>query len=435
MEHPKLHELESISSSVTDGVFTVDSSWKITSFNKAAEKITGITRNEAIGKKCHDIFRTTLCEQGCPLQDALKTGNSAPNRALEIMSTYGKSIPISISTTVLRDEKGSFICGVQTFHDLTLVKELRKELEGKYTFYDIITRNDKMLQYLSHLPRIAESDSTCLIDGESGTGKELFARAINNLSSREQKPFVAVNCGALPDTLLESELFGYKKGAFTGADTDKPGRFALADGGTIFLDEIADISPALQVKLLRVLQEKEYDMLGSVKSRKANVRIISATNKNLEKLVRDGSFRSDLYYRINVVRIHLPPLRERKTDIMLLTNHFIDRLNRIRSKEVAGLAQDTVISFMQYDWPGNVRELQNVIETAFVMCSSGLIQLEHVPSHFHKKNSKSKLSLRSTLEETEIKTIIEALKHNNYKKMATAKELGINKTTLWRKIQ
>ena len=435
MERKRLHELESILGSITDGVFTVDTEWSITSFNRAAEKITGITRDEAIGKKCHDVFKATLCECGCALQDTLRTGNSTINKAIEIMSVNGKPIPISISTAVLRDEEGGFIGGVETFRDLTVVEELRKELEGKYTFYDIITRNHKMQQLLSNLPKIAESDSTCLIDGESGTGKELFAHAIHNLSPREQKPFVAVNCGALPDSLLESELFGYKKGAFTGAIKDKPGRFELAEGGTIFLDEIADISPAMQVKLLRVIQEKEYDMLGSVKSQKANVRIISATNKNIEKLIRDGSFRSDLYYRINVVRINLIPLRERRTDIMILANHFIDRLNRIRGREVAGLARETLISFMQYEWPGNVRELQNVIETAFIMCSSGLIKLEHLPSHFHKKKGNTVSSERGTLEEIEIRTITEALKHNNYKKIATAKELGINKTTLWRKIK
>ncbi|MFC1558651.1 sigma-54 interaction domain-containing protein [candidate division KSB1 bacterium] len=420
--------------SIADGVFTVDKEWNITSFNKSAERITGISQEEAIGKQCYDVFRASICECGCVLRETIKTGDSIINKPIEIMSPRGTRIPISISTAVLYDESNNIIGGVETFRDLTTEDELRKKLYGKYTFYDIITRNHKMQEMLQLIPTIAESDATCLITGESGTGKELVAKAIHNLSTRKDSPFVAINCGALPDNLLESELFGYKKGAFTDAKHNKPGRFTLAEGGTIFLDEIGDISPALQVKLLRVLQEKEYDPLGSTKTQKADVRIISATNKDIGKLVKREKFRSDLYYRINVVQINIPPLREKKNDIILLTEHFIDRLNRIRKKNIAGISQEVIIEFMQHQWPGNVRELENAIETAFVLCSSGLIQLQHLPDQF-KAKSDSKRKSALSLNDMEINMITEVLKRNNYRKIDSARELGINKTTLWRKIK
>ncbi|MFC1554141.1 sigma-54 interaction domain-containing protein [candidate division KSB1 bacterium] len=352
--------------SIADGVFTVDEEWNISSFNKAAEKITGISRDEAIGRQCCDVFRASICECGCSLRETMKSGVSIINKPIEIVSAIGKKIPISISTAILKDKNDKIVGGVETFRDLTTEEELRKKLEGKYTFYDIVTRNHRMQEILSLIPTIAESDATCLITGESGTGKELVARAIHDISKRKERPFVAINCAALPDSLLESEMFGYEKGAFTGAHKDKPGRIAIAEGGTIFLDEIGDISPALQSKLLRFLQERTYEPLGSTDTKKADVRILSATNKDLTKLIKKESFREDLYYRINVVRLKIPPLRERKNDIILLAEHFIDRLNRMRRKQIAGLSQEVLNKFMIYDWPGNIRELENSIETAFV---------------------------------------------------------------------
>ncbi|MCP4723491.1 MAG: PAS domain-containing protein [bacterium] len=421
--------------SIADGVFTVDEKWNITTFNNAAERITGISRDEAIGSQCSDVFRASICECGCALRETMNTGQSSINKPVEIMSAAGIRIPISISTAILRDKNDNIIGGVETFRDLTTEEVLRKKLEGKYSFYDIITRNHKMQEILSLIPTISESEATCLITGESGTGKELVARAIHNQSYRKSEPFVALNCAALPDTLLESELFGYEKGAFTDAIKDKPGKIALAEGGTIFLDEIGDISPALQVKLLRFLQEKEYDPLGSTQTKKANVRIISATNKSIDKLVKKEVFRADLYFRINVVEINLPPLRERRNDLMLLADYFIDRLNRIRKKDIAGLSREVIIKFMEYDWPGNIRELENALETAFVLCHNGMIQVHHLPGHFRDKDTQEKESGNMDLKNIEVQVIIEALKKNNYKKLATANDLGINKTTLWRKIK
>lgn len=427
--------IEAILDSISDGVFTVDHEWIITSFNQAAEKITGIGSKEAIGRPCCDVFRANICENDCALRRTLETGKSVVNQYVYIMTAQGKRIPISISTAPLRDEKGGLMGGVETFRDLTLVEELRKQLRNQYVFADMLSKNYRMHKIFSILPQIAESESTVLLGGESGTGKELVARAIHSLSNRKDGPFVTVNCGALPDTLLESELFGYMAGAFTDARKDKPGRFALAEGGTIFLDEIGDISAALQVRLLRVLQEKEFDPLGCVHSVKANVRVVTASNKNIEDLVKEGIFREDLYYRMNVVRIVLPPLRDRKEDVPLLAELFIDRLNRIQGRDVSGISEEALSDLMHYNWPGNIRELQNAIEHALILCRSGLILTEHLPDGIVAPGAKKKSHPARTLAESEARFIEEVLARNRYKRLATARELGIDKTTLWRKIR
>ncbi len=420
--------------SIADGVFTVDREWRVTSFNRAAEEITGISRDEAVGRQCCEVFRADICENSCALKETIETGKPVINRAVDILKTDGKRVPISISTALLKDGSGGVIGGVETFRDLSLVEELRKELAAGYTFADIISGSHKMRKIFAILPEIAVSESTVLITGESGTGKELVARAIHSLSGRKHGPFVAVNCGALPDTLLESELFGHVKGAFTGAAGDKPGRFRQADGGTIFLDEIGDVSPALQVRLLRVLQEREYEPLGSSDPVKADVRVLCATNRNIEALMKKEKFRKDLYYRVNVVRITLPPLRERKEDIPLLADHFIGRLNRMRDRNVAGVSPRVTARFMAHDWPGNARELENAIEHAFILCRGETIDLDCLPEHL-APDEPGAPSPGMTLAEIETRAIYEALKRNNWKRTTTAMELGINKTTLWRKIK
>ncbi len=255
--------------SIADGVFTVDKDWHITSFNRAAERITGMLSEKAIGQKCFDVFHTNICQTACALRETLKTGKEIIDQPVNILNGEGKIIPVSISTAVLKDEKRNIIGGVETFRDLSALEALKKEISRQYSVDDIISKNHNIQEIFDILPDIAESESTVLIHGESGTGKELFARAIHNLSRRKKFPFVAINCGALPDNLLESELFGYKKGAFTDARKDKPGRFAIAEGGTIFLDEIGDLPLFLQAKLLRVLQEKEYEPLGAISPSKS----------------------------------------------------------------------------------------------------------------------------------------------------------------------
>jgi PAS domain S-box-containing protein len=428
--------------SIAEGVFTVDAEWKITSFNRAAEKITGIKRSEAVGRHCRDVFRASICESRCVLRETMKTGKPIVNQAVFIINSEGDLVPISISTALLKNDTGQVVGGVETFRDLSVVEELRKELKGRHSFLDIISKNSEMQRLFSLLEQVSESNATVLLVGESGTGKELFAKAIHSLSMRKEGPMVTINCGALPDNLLESELFGYKAGAFTDAKKDKPGRLALAEGGTVFLDEIGDISPALQVRLLRVLQDKVYEPLGSTQSVKANVRIVAATNRDLEKLVSDGVFRQDLYYRINVVKLVLPPLRERKEDIPLLIDHFIRKFNRLNGKEIQGLSPDVLPLLMSYEFPGNIRELENIIEYATVVCKDLLIGIEHLPDHLRQdlecmpaSVSGQEARKEASWAEMEHNFVYEALRRNNWNRSATADEMGIHTTTLWRKMK
>jgi PAS domain S-box-containing protein len=433
----KKKERDVILNSITEGVFTVDSNWRITSFNRAAEDITGIEHEKAIGQKCCDILRADVCETDCALRQTMHTGKPIINKAVHIVDARGERHAIAISTALLKDEDGNVIGGVETFRDMSLVEQLRKQIEGRWSCEDMISQNHRMQRLFSILPNVAESDCTVVIQSESGTGKELLARAIHNLSFRRDKPFVAVSCGALPDTLLESELFGYKAGAFTDAKKDKPGRFAMAEGGTIFLDEIGDISAAMQVRLLRVLQEGTYEPLGSASSFNADVRVITATNKNLEQLVEQGRFRDDLYYRVNVMKLQLPPLRERKDDIPLLVNHFISRFNHLRGKHISCVTDEVLAVLLAHDYPGNVRELENIIEHCFVLCQGEVIEKKHLPASVCSSSSIDKLKTGriTTLKQMEILFIIEALKRNKGNQTAAAKELGINKSTLFRKLK
>jgi len=431
------HHNDTILDSINEGVFTVDLDWKITSFNRAAEQITQVKRKDAINRYCYNIFRSDICESACALKRTITTGKPAANVTARIFTKSGDQAPIRISTAPLQDSSGLIVGGVETFQDLSRVDQLVKELDSRYTFEDIIGQSQVMTDLFKILPQIAESDCTLLIEGDSGTGKELFARAIHNLSSRRKQRFLGVNCAAIPDTLLESELFGYKAGAFTGAIKDKPGRFVVAEGGTILLDEIADISPALQVKLLRVLQEKRIEPLGSVEPVKVNVRVIASTNKNIKMLLRRGRFRSDLYYRINVVRLNLPSLKQRRMDVPLLVDHLVAKLNRIRNKDIAGVSANTLKRLMEYDYPGNVRELENIIEHAFVLCSGGLIRIRHLPPEVRpaSKESKDQSSGIRTLKEMERLMIIKSLHRHDGNRKRAAKELGIDYTTLYRKVK
>jgi PAS domain S-box-containing protein len=365
--------------SINEGVFTVDREWRITSFNRAAERITGVRRQDALGRRCSEVFRADICERACVLERTVATGKPVVSATAKIVSSSGDRIPIRISTALLHDEAGNPAGGVETFQDLSRIEELRRQLHARYSFEDIVGRSPAMRNLFELLPNIAESNSTVLIEGSSGTGKELVARAIHHLSRRRQKRFVAVNCAALPDTLLESELFGHRAGAFTDARRDRPGRFALADGGTLFLDEIGDISPAAQVRLLRVLQEKTIEPLGASEPVQVNVRVLAATHRDLAQRVREGAFREDLFYRIRVIYLKLPSLGERREDIPLLVERFIGQFNRREDKDIAGVSEDAMACLLEHDYPGNVRELENVIEQAFVLCRGGLIEPRHLP--------------------------------------------------------
>lgn len=425
---------EIILESISDGVFTVDHEWRITSFNRAAEEITGIPRSEAIGRRCCEVFRASMCETDCALRRTMNSGKPIINKSAFIIDANGRRIPISVSTALLRNRKGDIVGGVETFRDLSLVEELRKEIEQRYEIGDIVSRSALMRKLFDILPQVAASDATVVIQGETGTGKEVLARALHSLSRRNTMPFIAVNCGALPDTLLESELFGYKAGAFTGAEKDKPGRFALAEGGTMFLDEIGDVSGALQVRLLRVLQEKTYEPLGGTQSLKTDVRVIAATNKDLEKLVKSGQFRQDLFYRINVVRLELPPLRARKEDIPLLVDRFIRRFNQTQGRAITGVSQEALALLMAYDYPGNIRELENIIEHAFVICPGAIIGPGCLPeSLFMRRSSVS--GLDSTVRAAETEAILDALERSGGNRNEAAKALGMHKSTFFRKVR
>jgi len=375
-------ETSVILDSIADGVFTVNEDFIITSFNRTAEDITGVSREEALGKPCCEVFKADICEADCALKHTTNTGKPVINRSISILNAEGERIPISVSTALLRDTNERIIGGVETFRDLSVVEALRQEVEGRHRLADMVSRNSRMREIFSILPDIAESGSTVLIEGESGTGKELLARAIHDLSPRKNGPMVAINCGAIPDTLLESELFGHVAGAFTDAKRDKAGKFSMARKGTLFLDEVGDVSPALQVRLLRVLQDKKFEPLGSNRTVESDVRIIAATNRDLATEVREGRFRPDLFYRINVIRLTLPPLRDRKEDIPLLVDHTVTRMNLVRNRNITGVSRPVLEEFFRYGWPGNIRELENVIEHAFILCASGPIQCWHLPDTF-----------------------------------------------------
>lgn len=424
--------------SISQGAFTVNRDLEITSFNRAAETITGFSREEAIGMKCYHVFRADMCKSECALKKSLETGRDVVSQRTTIKDIDGDDVQIVVHTSVLRDGTLNSIGGVEVFRDVSSGAARLQRISEKYCFQDIISKNERIYKIFSTLPDIAKSDSTVLLQGPSGSGKELFARAIHNLSER-QGDFIALNCGALPDTLLESELFGYKKGAFTGAANDKLGRFALAEKGTIFLDEIADISPALQLKLLRVIQERRFEPLGGVATVDADVRIVAATNKNLYELVEKGIFRSDLFFRLNVIKITLPSLAERKEDIPLLIQHFIHKFNKLKHKQIESVSPRVLNLLMRYDFPGNIRELENIIEYCFALCNTNVIDLNSLPEGFAeemKENYFQKAIADTTpLSDAEAGTIREALHKFKGNRSQTAEHLGIDKTTLWRKMK
>jgi PAS domain S-box-containing protein len=427
---------DAILESISDGVFTVDLDWRITSFNRAAEQITGVARADAIGRPCADVFRSSMCGADCALRQTLQSGRPLIGKSGYIVDADGNRIPISVSTAVFRQADGRVGGGAETFRDLSLVEALREELEGRFRVGDLVSRSPLMQRLFEVLPAIAASPSTVLILGETGTGKELMARTIHSLSPRRHGPFIAVNCAALPDTLLESELFGYKAGAFTGANRDKPGRFALAKGGTLLLDEIGDISPALQVRLLRVLQDRTYEPLGATRSETADARVIVATHEDLAERVRHDTFREDLYYRVNVVRVELPPLRRRKEDLPLLARQFIERFNRLQGRSVQGISAEALSLLMAHEWPGNVRELENVIERAFILCREGFVEIAHFPEELtgHGVARVLPSGSRAAHDLLDQQAIRAALDRNHDNRTAAARELGIHKTTLFRRM-
>jgi PAS domain S-box-containing protein len=426
-----LEHLSTILDSVADGVFTVDRDMRITWFNRAAERITGFSRQEALGQRCCEIFRSSICFSGCPVREAMDSGASVENREIDILDRRNREVPISVSASVLRNAAGEPVGGVETFRDLSRIHALQREVTEKYTFQEMVSRNPAMRQLFDVLPDIAASDATVLIQGDSGTGKELFARALHNLSPRRERPLVILNCGALPEQLLEAEIFGARKGAYTGAVEDRPGRLRQAEGGTLFLDEIGDLPLPLQVKLLRVLENREYQPLGARQPRRADVRFLAATHQDLETMVHENRFRQDLYFRLNVVPLKIPALRERSEDIPLLLDLALDRFNGIYGKKLRGFSAEAISLLLEHDYPGNVRELLNLVERAVILCRGDLIEPEHLPAGLrHAQTDTPPASAGHTIPPAD--QLRNVLKTCNGNRSAAARALGVNRTTLWR---
>ncbi|MGQ9857327.1 MAG: sigma-54 interaction domain-containing protein [Thermodesulfobacteriota bacterium] len=425
---------EQVLEQLGEGVLIIDSQFRIVYFNRRAEQITLHQRQEALGRTCREILRLANCQIGCPVARARREGQSVIDYEAQVTTRLGGRLPVHIRFSMVRDPGGEFSGGIITMRDMPSRRPAPEEAD--YSFQGILSRNRRILQIFEILPDVSRTDASVLIQGESGTGKELFAAAVHNLSLRQKGPFIKLNCSALPETLLESELFGYVRGAFTDARRNKPGMFQLAHKGTLFLDEIADITPALQVKLLRVLQDGEFIPLGGTQPMRVDVRIISATNRSLEDLVQAGRFRSDLYYRLNVVKFLLPALRERPEDIALLTGHLIRRLqSKFPSSPVRGISPEAMAVLERYDFPGNVRELENIMEHAFIMCKEPMIQPHHLPSYIFGLDTELERAYDTRMREVETRTILQVLRKHHGSKVKAAKELGIHRTTLWRKLK
>jgi len=424
---------EIILDSLAEGVVTIDGHGRITAFNRSAEALSGLQREGVIGRACQEVFGP-CCGGVCIIGETLKTGQPLRDRPGMLKHTGGQIHPVSVTTNLLTDAKGRVHGAVGTIRDLTREATLEKALKESWRLEDLVSRSPRMRKLFDLVPAVAQSTSTVLISGESGTGKELMARAIHTHSGRAEGPFVAVNCGALPDSLLEAELFGFRKGAFTDAKADKPGRFERAAGGTIFLDEIGEITAAMQVRLLRVLQERTFEPLGATDAVHADVRVVAATNRDLKQMVEAGTFRLDLFYRLNVVRLVLPALRDRAEDIPLLAEHFVDRLNRLQGRRVSGIS-DAVLSVLgRQPFPGNVRELENVIERAFVLCGSGPIEVTHLPDEM-QADVAAPADSGSPLQRAEAEALHAALLKHRGNRGEVAQELGIHRATLYRKMR
>ena len=428
-----------ILNSITDGVITIGTDMRIEYLNKAAIGLLSYSEEEVIGQNCSKLMRSDICTTSCILKRTMDTGEPISNFETIIKDKFGRPMPVSINTAVLKDKDGKIVGGVEIFRDLSKIKELTEKLEGKFSFQNIIGKNHRMQEIYELLPVVAQSKSTVLIEGESGTGKELIAEAIHLNSPRRAGPFIKVNCAALAEGILESELFGHVKGAFTGAIADKKGRFELANKGTIFLDEVGETSLHTQVKLLRVLQEEEFERVGGTESIKVDVRVIAATNKNLTKALENGQFRDDLYYRLRVVPISLPPLRERKDDVPYLVKHFVNKFNKEMNKEINNVSPKVMDFLMEYNYPGNIRELENILEHGFVRCQGNTILIEHLPKDIFKSTERMPEVVfgesDNPLMILEREFILKILNQHNWRQGEVAKRLKISRATLWRKIK
>jgi two-component system response regulator HydG len=445
-----IHFIEQIIDTMADGVFTLDDIGRVTSWNRSMERISGYTAEEAMGNSCQILKCSRCFGKKCPSGirscKIIKEGKSEAHECL-IMHKAGYNVPVIKNARVVRDENQKTIGVVETVTDLSEISLARQEAEEalirlgeKHRLENLIGKSHEMQKVFAAINAASASEATILIMGESGTGKELVAGAIHQRSARKTYPLIAVNCSALTESLLESELFGHVKGAFTGAVQNRIGRFEEADGGTVFLDEIGEISPFIQVKLLRVLQEREIERVGDSKTRKVNIRIIAATNRDLYNRVQEGHFRDDLYYRLKVFPIVLPPLRKRKEDIPLLTRHFIDQQVRKTGKDIKGISQHAMRIFLDHSWPGNVRELENAIEHAFVLCNREQIEIFDLPLELRQpadecwpESVEGKAARNYRVSKSLSKgELMKLLKKSDWNKAEVARRLGVSRTAVWK---
>ena len=431
---------QSLFENLAEGVFTINTRWRVTSFNQRAEEITGYHREEVLGRHCWDIFRSDLCGSTCPLRTTLETGVTRMDQDVRMLGKSGHRLGVLVNTSVVRDRAGSVVGAVESFRPL---EGLDQPPSGEATSYEqIVGASEPMRRLFEMMPDVAASEASVLIQGESGTGKELFARALHAQSPRNKGPFVAVNCSALAETLLESELFGHEKAAFTGAVRSKVGRFELAKGGTLFLDEIGELKPELQVKLLRVLEQRVFERVGGTRLIPMDARIIAATNRDLARAMAQGVFREDLFYRLRTVPLTIPPLRRRKEDITLLVAHFIKKLNTRYKKQVRSVDPKVMRLFTSYAWPGNVRELERVMEHAYVFVKGPVILPANLPSlgEFWRERGGPGEPEDEALplaegDDSERRAVLEALAQAGGRRQAAADLLGISRTSLWRRMK
>jgi PAS domain S-box-containing protein len=431
MEQQKFNE--EILNSLAEGVLTVDQDFKISFFNKAAEQITGYTKNEVIGQFCKYVFKCELCISKCPIGIVLESGEDLYEHNSSIEIKNGKKKSIRLNAAILKNINEDPIGGVISFRDLNELMEFDSHKISSSSFWGIIGHGKAMKEIFTLIQEIEESDATVLIQGESGTGKELVANAIQATSLRKEKQFLKINCSVFPQNLLASELFGHVKGSFTDAVKDRPGRFEIANGGTIFLDEVAEMSPQTQIQLLRVLQEGTFERVGESITHKTDVRVIAATNINVNKALEEGKLREDLFYRLNVIPVHVPPLRERKEDIPYLVKHFIHEYSKIYKKNILDIDNNALEIFIDYSWPGNVRELENAIEYLIVRGKDGKnISINYLPSNFLSKFKTSNTQAIHDLKRDNTSQLVKLLEKHHWNKTKVAQELGIGRTTLWR---
>ena len=424
--------------SIAEGVFTVDKNFRINFFNKAAEKITGQHRNLVIGKFCKHIFRSKSCFTDCPIAIVLQTKKNIYDFESTIKTNTGINKPIKLNSAVLYNSSNEPTGGIISFRDISEFEVIGMDLQKGTQFHGMIGHSKQMKEIFELIEEIADTDAPVFIQGESGTGKELVANAIQMLSERKNNPFIKINCSVFPSNLLASELFGHVKGAFTDAIKDRPGRFEIAEKGTIFLDEVAEMPLQMQIQLLRVLREGTFERVGESITRKSDVRVIAATNINIQEALAKGKFREDFFYRLNVIPILIPPLRSRPEDIVPLVMHFLNKFSLFYKKPIAEIEERAIELLLNYSWPGNIRELENVIEYAFVRTTKkNIIEISKLPPTITNNIQPLKTKYISEFSEdtNERSDLLSSLEKNQWNKTKTAEELNLGRTTLWRKMK